>query len=70
MGAEILLDDIERRQGILHRPEGLSRLPAQRIVQLDQSWKPVLDPDRVIPLVLCLGIDLAAQQPSPWHHCR
>jgi len=59
----------ERAEDTL-RPEGLSRLPAQSIVQLDQSGKSVLDPRRGIPLVLCLGIDLADQQPSPWHHCR
>jgi len=44
--ADIPLDGIKIWQGILLWPEGLSRLPAQRIVQLDQSWKPVLDPGR------------------------
>ena len=63
IGADVLLDGIKRGQGILLRPEGLSRLPAQGIVQLGESRKPVLDPGRRVSLAPGLGIDLSAQQP-------
>ena len=62
--ADVLLDGVERRQRILLRPEGLSRLPAQRILQLGQGRKPVLDPGRRVSLASCLGIDLAANEPA------
>jgi hypothetical protein len=62
VGPDVLLDGIERRQRILLRPEGLSRLPAQGIFQLGESRKPVLDPGRRVSLASRLGIDLTANE--------